>query len=285
MLGLTLLLVWIGQMIGGQQGMIYALIFAGIMNFVSYWFSDKIVLAMYRAREIKENDMPQVRSMVRALIQPAGLPMPRLYFIDTPMPNAFATGRDPKHAAVAVTRGILDILDEEELSGVIAHELSHVRNRDVLISTVAATVAGAIFMLARMAQWGAMFGGFGGRERDERGGGGIGLLVVAIIAPIAAMIIQMAISRSREYQADATGAQISGKPMALANALRKLANGVSRHPAQVSPTTAHMFIVNPLKGESLFALFSTHPPLEERIKRLEKMAGEKDGYKVPKVIY
>ena len=281
---MTLLLIWVGSLIGGQQGMVYAFIFAGVMNFVSYWFSDKIVLMMYGAKEIKETDMPELYATVRRLTASASLPMPRLYFMDTPMPNAFATGRNPQHAAVAVTRGILDLLDEKELSGVIAHELSHVRNRDILISTVAATIAGAIFMLSRMAQFAAMFGG-GSRDRDNNGGG-IGLIAVAIIAPIAAMVIQMAISRSREFQADATGAKISGDPMALANALRKLSQGVKRNPGvDVNPTTAHMFIVNPFNGKSLLTLFSTHPPLEERIKRLEKLSSEMSPYKVPKIIY
>lgn len=282
MLGMTLLLVWVGSMIGGRSGMVFAFIMAAVMNFVSYWFSDKIVLMMYGAKEIKENELPQVHEMVRRLTQQAGLPMPRLYYVNTPMPNAFATGRNPQHAAVAVTSGILELLNDNELSGVIAHELSHVKNRDVLISTVAATIAGAIFMLARMAQWAAIFGGSG---RDRENNNGLGLLVIAIIAPIAAMIIQMAISRSREYQADATGARISGNPLALAGALRKLTMGVQRNPVEVNPTTAHMFIVNPFSGKSLLTLFSTHPPLEERIKRLEKMADEMSPYKVPKIIY
>jgi heat shock protein HtpX len=283
MLVMTLLVVWVGQLVGGQQGMIMALIFAGVMHFVSYWFSDKIVLMMYGAKEIKPGDMPQLHDIVERLTKSSGLPMPRLYFIDTPMPNAFATGRNPEHSAVAVTRGILDILSDEELSGVIAHELSHVRNRDILISTIAATAAGAIFMLARMAQFAAIFGG--GRDRDGEGGNPIGLLVVAIIAPIAAMIVQMAISRSREYQADETGAKISGNPLALAGALRKLTEGVKRNPTEVNPTTAHMFIVSPFAGKSLLTLFSTHPPLEDRIQRLEKMAAESDKYKIPNIIY
>jgi heat shock protein HtpX len=282
MVGMTLLLVWVGSMIGGQNGMLFAFVMAFVMNFVSYWFSDKIVLFMYRAKEIKANELPQLHSVVGRLTQQAGLPMPRLYRIDTEMPNAFATGRDPQHAAVAVTQGILDLLNDNELSGVIAHELSHVKNRDILISTIAATIAGAIFMLARMAQWAAIFGG---GSRDGEKNNGIGLIVIAIIAPIAAMIIQMAISRSREYEADATGARISGAPLALAGALRKLATGVQRHPMQVNPTTAHMFIVSPFSGKSLFTLFSTHPPLEERIKRLEKMDADMKAYKVPKVIY
>jgi len=284
MVGLTLLLVAIGQMLGGQQGMIYALVFAGVMNFVSYWFSDKIVLMMYRAKPVTEQESPELYNMVRNLTVQAGLPMPKLYVMNTPMANAFATGRDPQHAAVAVTTGILSLLNNTELSGVIAHELSHVKNRDILISTIAATVAGAIFMLARIAQWGAMFGGGSHRDGDNNNNG-IALLVIAILAPIAAMIIQMAISRAREYEADATGARISGKPLALADALRKLVQSAQRRPVQVNPTTAHMFIVNPLSGKSLLSIFSTHPPLEERIKRLEKMASEMSGFKVPKIVY
>jgi len=269
MLALTLILIGIGNLLGGTQGMIIAFVLAAVMNFVSYWFSDKIVLSMYRAKKISESDMPELYSTVRTLTHAASIPMPGLYFIDTPMPNAFATGRSPKHAAVAVTKGIVDLLDARELSGVIAHELSHVRNRDVLISTVAATFAGAIFILARMAQFAAVFGG--GRGRNNRVGI-IGLLVVAIIAPIAAMVVQMAISRSREYEADVSGARISGDPLSLASALKKLQAGVQRSRAEVNPTTAHLFIVNPLSGRSLSALFSTHPPMEERIRRLEVMA-------------
>ncbi|MCX5781206.1 MAG: zinc metalloprotease HtpX [Elusimicrobia bacterium] len=284
MLLMTILLVSIGNLISGKQGMITAFIFAFFMNFISYWFSDKIVLAMYGAKEIKENALPQVRSIVQQLTSSQGLPMPKIYLINSPMPNAFATGRNPKHSAVAVTSGILDLLDEKELSGVIAHELSHVKNRDILIGTVAATLAGAIFMLARMAQFAAMFGGGGGRGR-ENNGGPLGMLIVAIVAPFAAMIIQMAISRQREYQADASGAKMLGDPLALASALRKLAVGVKRNPVQVNPTTAHMFIVSPFSGKSLFTLFSTHPPLEERIKRLESMAQEAKGYKIPKIVY
>jgi heat shock protein HtpX len=270
MLVMTLILIGIGNLLGGTQGMIIAFVLAGVMNFASYWFSDKIVLSMYRARKIEESDMPELHSIVRTLTHSASLPMPGLYFIDTPMPNAFATGRNPKHAAVAVTKGIVDLLDSRELSGVIAHELSHVKNRDVLISTIAATFAGAIFILARMAQFTAIFGG--GRGGRGNRGGVIGLLGIAIIAPIAAMIVRMAISRSREYQADVSGARISGDPMSLAHALRKLDAGVQHSRAEVSPTTAHLFIVNPLKGKSLFALFSTHPPMEDRIRRLEAMA-------------
>jgi heat shock protein HtpX len=270
MLGLTFLLMAIGNILGGRQGMIIALIFAGIMNFASYWFSDKIVLSMYRAKEIREADMPELYSIVRNLTQSDHLPMPRLYMVDTPMPNAFATGRNPQHAAVAVTTGIMGLLNGRELGGVIAHELSHVKDRDVLISSIAATMAGAIFILARMAQFGAMFGGMG-RDRENRGGV-IGLLAVAIIAPLAAMIIQLAISRSREYQADFEGARLTGDPMALADALQKLASGVRQNPVNVNPVTAPLFIVNPLKGQFLSTLFSTHPPMGERIRRLEEMA-------------
>jgi heat shock protein HtpX len=270
-------------MIGGRNGMMMAFAFAGVMNFVSYWFSDKIVLMMYGAKEMKPGELPRVERTVQHLTMQANLPMPRLYFINTPMPNAFATGRDPHHAAVAVTAGILDILDDKELAGVIAHELSHVKNRDILISTIAATAAGAIFMMARMAQFAAIFGG-GSRDR-EGGGSPIGMLAVAIVAPLAAMIIQMAISRSREYQADATGARMLGDPLALASALRKLELGVRQNPVEVNPTTAHMFIVSPFAGKSLLTLFSTHPPMQERIKRLEALAQEVHPYAAPKIIY
>lgn len=280
---LTMLMVVIGQQFGGRNGMILMFFFAVAMNFFSYWFSDKIVLMMYGAKEIKSGELPRVERAVQALAQKANLPMPRLYFINTPMPNAFATGRNPHHAAVAVTAGILDILDDKELAGVLAHELSHVKNRDILISTIAATVAGAIFMMARMAQFAAIFGG-GSRDR-EGGGNPIGLLVIAIVAPLAAMIIQMAISRSREYAADDTGGRMLGDPLALASALRKISVGVRQRPVEVSPTTAHMFIVNPLRGGSMLSLFSTHPPMEERVKRLEKLAQEVSPYAAPKVIY
>ncbi len=270
MLVMTLILIGIGNILGGTQGMIIAFVLAAVMNFASYWFSDRIVLSMYHAKKIEEQDMPELYSTVRNLTRQASLPMPGLYFIDTPMPNAFATGRNPDHAAVAVTSGIVDLLDSRELSGVIAHELSHVKNRDILISTIAATFAGAVFILARMAQFAAIFGG--GRDGRDSRGGVFGLLAVAIIAPIAAMIVRMAISRSREYQADASGAGISGDPLSLASALRKLESGVQRSRAEVNPSTAHLFIVNPLRGNSLLALFSTHPPMEDRIRRLENMA-------------
>lgn len=284
MLALTLLLVWLGGVIGGRQGMVIAFVIAAVMNFVSYWFSDKIVLAMYRAKEAGSGQMPELHSIVSRLASSAGLPKPRLYVINTSMPNAFATGRNPNHAAVAVTTGILDILSKDELEGVIAHELSHVKNRDILISTIAATIAGAVFMLSDMARFAAMFGGIGGRDSEDRGGG-IAVLAAAIIAPIAAVVIQMAISRSREYQADASGAAISGKPLALAGALRKLALAPRSRRDKVSPATAHMFIVSPLSGGSFLTLFSTHPPVDKRIKLLENMASEKTGMKVPKIVY
>ena len=265
---LTLLLVFIGNLIGGQQGMLIALIFAGIMNFISYWFSDKIVLGIYRAKKVTEAEAPDLVSLVRRTAQKAGLPMPKVYIIPTDTPNAFATGRNPSHSAVAVTEGILRILDQDELEGVISHELGHVKNRDILISSVVATVAGAISMLAHMAQWAAIFGGGRGRDR----GNGLGLLLMAIVAPLAALLIQMAISRSREFQADETGAKISHKPLALANALRKLHTTNLKLPLNANPSTAHMFIVNPLSGKGLVILFSTHPPVGERIKRLEELS-------------
>lgn len=269
---LTVLFVAIGYLIGGQGGMIIAFGFAVIMNFVSYWFSDKIVLSMYRAKKVEESDAPRLYSMVQRLATQAGLPGPRVYIIPDSSPNAFATGRNPANGVVAYTQGILDLLSEDELEGVTAHELAHIKNRDILTQTIAATIAGAIGMLASMAKWGAIFGGMGGRDDREGGGGGIiGLLVMAIVAPIAAMFVQMAISRTREYAADATGAQISGKPLSLANALRKLHNGAARRPMDANPATAHMFIVNPLSGRSMMSLFSTHPPVEERIARLEGM--------------
>jgi len=285
MLVMTLLLVLVGQLAGGRNGMMMALIFAGVMNFVSYWFSDKIVLFMYRAKEIKETENPELYMIVRNLTHLANLPMPRLYFINSPMPNAFATGRNPQHAAVAVTAGIMELLNKDELTGVIAHELSHVHNRDILIGSVAATLAGAIFMIARMAQFSAIFGG-GSRDGNNNNNNGIGLLVVAIVAPIAAMLIQMAISRSREFQADKSGAELCKKPLALASALEKLSAGIKRNPVQVNPTTAHMFIMSPFSGKSLFTLFSTHPPMEQRVKRLQQMAEDMKGsaYKVPNLI-
>ncbi len=266
---LTVLLVLAGGAIGGRSGMLFALIMAGVMNFVSYWFSDKIVLAMYGARQVTEADYPEFYGLVRQLAVQAGIPMPRVYVIPNDTPNAFATGRNPEHAAVAATEGILRILSREELLGVMAHELAHVKHRDILISSIAATVAGAITYLAHMAQWAAIFGG--GRDRDDEGGGLLGLLVMMIVAPLAAMLIQMAISRSREYEADRGGAAFSGNPLYLANALRKLEMANRQIPMEANPATAHMFIVNPLTGGGLMSLFSTHPPLEDRIRRLEAM--------------
>jgi len=268
---LTGLLMLIGGFFGGQQGVVIAFIFAMVMNFGSYWFSDKIVLSMYHAQPVSESEAPELYAMVKTLALKASLPMPRVYIIPGDTPNAFATGRDEHHAVVAVTEGILRILTREELEGVISHELTHIKQRDILIGSIAATLAGAIVMLANMAQWAAMFGG-ASRDDEEGGGGGIvGLIVMAIIAPIAATIIQMAISRSREYLADAGGAKISGKPYALANALGKLSRASQAIPMQANPSSAHMFIVNPLTGRSLMNLFSTHPPVEERIARLKSM--------------
>ena len=267
---LTVLLVMAGGAIGGRSGMTFALIMAGVMNFVSYWFSDRIVLAMYGAQEVSEAEQPQFYGMVRQLSLQAGIPMPRVYIIPSETPNAFATGRNPEHAAVAATTGILRILTRDELIGVMAHELSHVKHRDILISSIAATVAGAITYLAHMAQWAAIFGG--GRDRDEEGGSGFGMIIMAIVAPIAAMLIQMAISRSREYEADRGGASVSGNPLYLASALRKLQMANQQIPMDANPATAHMFIVNPLTGGGIMSLFSTHPPLEERVRKLEEMA-------------
>jgi heat shock protein HtpX len=273
---LTALLVWAGDLIGGRQGALIALIFAGAMNFFSYWFSDKMVIAMYQGQEITANDDPELYGIVQELAQKAGLPMPRVYILPQDTPNAFATGRNPQHAAVAVTQGIRRILTKRELAGVLGHELSHVINRDILVSTIAATLAGAISYLAYMAQWAMIFGG--GRDRDRDGGGGVfGLLFMMIVAPLAALLIQMAVSRSREYGADDGGAKITRDPLALASALRKLQLASENIPLQVNDATAnataHMFIVNPLSLGGLRALFSTHPPIEERIARLEKMVG------------
>jgi len=267
---LTVLLVFVGNLLGGQSGMLMAFMFALAMNFGTYWFSDKIVLRMYRAQEVSRADNPRLFDLGEELAGRAGLPMPRVYVIPGDQPNAFATGRNPQHAAVAVTEGIMRTLSADELRGVIGHELSHVKNRDILVGTVAATIAGAISMIANMAQWAMIFGG--GRSSDsEEGGGGIGGLVMMIVAPIAAMMIQMAISRSREYLADEGGAQIAGNPLPLASALRKLHQRAEQIPMHATPSTAHMFIVNPLHGGGLMKLFSTHPPMEERIARLEAM--------------
>jgi heat shock protein HtpX len=261
---MTLLLLFIGRAFGGQNGMVLALVFAAIMNFVSYFFSDKIALAMYRAQPASQEELPRVYQVVERLTQKIGIPMPKIYVIPTDSPNAFATGRNPRHASVAVTQGILNLLNDEELEGVLAHELGHVNNRDILISSVVATVAGAITMLARFGFW---FGGMG--DRDDRRGGGIGAILMLILAPIAATLIQLAVSRSREYQADASGAHYTGNPYALASALGKLDAYSRRLPMQASPSTAHLFIIQPLLGGMSFGnLFSTHPPIAKRIERL-----------------
>jgi heat shock protein HtpX len=271
---LTGLLVLIGDFFGGTTGMIIAFLFAVIINFGSYWYSDKIVLKMYGAKEVTPAESPNLHRIVDGLAMKAGLPKPKVYIVESGMPNAFATGRDPKHAAVAVTTGILNLLSHEEIEGVLAHELAHVMNRDTLISAVAATLAGVVTMLATMAQWAAIFGGFGSRDDDN--GGIIGLIAMAIVAPIAATLIQLAISRSREYVADAEGARICKKPWALADALQKLEYGNSNYKPSISDvqakeSSAHMFIVNPLKGGAIQSLFSTHPVTEERVKRLRAM--------------
>ncbi len=266
---LTLMLVYGGAYLGGRQGMTIALILAFLMNFVTYFFSDKIVLKMYRAREATEAEAPALYRIVRSLTQKAGMPMPKVYVIPSQSPNAFATGRNPNHAVVAATEGIMGILTEDELAGVMAHELAHVKHRDILIGTIAATIAGAISYLAMMARWAMIFGG---RSSEDRGGNPIVALVMMIVVPIAAMLIQMAISRSREYAADAGGAHIHGNPRSLASALRKLHKGVKAIPMNVNPATSHMLIVSPLSGRSMMKLFSTHPPMEERIARLESMS-------------
>jgi heat shock protein HtpX len=267
---LTGLLMLIGGWFGGQNGVVIAFFFAVVMNFGSYWFSDKIILSMVHAQAVSESEAPDLYAMVKNLALKASMPMPRVYIIPGDTPNAFATGRNEQHAVVAVTEGILRILSRDELEGVIAHELTHIRNRDILIGSIAATLAGAIVMLAHMAQWAAMFGG-AGRDDDEGGSNIVGLILMAILAPIAATLIQMAISRSREYLADAGGAKISGKPYGLAGALEKLSRASQAIPMEANPSMAHMFIVNPLTGRSLMNLFSTHPPIEERIARLRSM--------------
>ncbi|MBZ5509649.1 MAG: zinc metalloprotease HtpX [Acidobacteriia bacterium] len=275
---LTGFLLFVGQYFGGQNGMILALVFAGVMNFVSYFFSDKIALTMYRAQPVTREDLPRVYQIVERLTQRVGIPMPKIYVIPSDSPNAFATGRNPNHASVAVTQGILNLLTDDEMEGVLAHELGHVRNRDILISSIAATIAGAITLAARMAMWGAMFGGYGGRDERNRGGG-IGGLFMIILAPIAAMLIQLAVSRSREYAADDTGAHLTGNPYALASALRKLDEYSRRVPLPASPSTAHLFIVAPFLGVSglnLANLFSTHPPIAKRIERLTGRPAEFD---------
>jgi heat shock protein HtpX len=268
---LTCLVVLIGGAIGGQQGMLIAFVLAAGMNFASYWFSDRIVLSMYGAQPVTEAQAPELYAMVRRLATRGGIPMPRVYIMPSDTPNAFATGRNPEHAAVAVTEGIMRMLDEGELEGVLAHELSHVKNRDTLIMTVAATLAGVITYLAHMAQWAAIFGGRRSDDEDSGGGGMLGGLVMAIVAPIAAMLVQMAISRTREFQADASGARLSGQPWGLAKALEKLEMAASMAPMDATPATAHLFIVNPLRGGGIATLFSTHPPTSERIARRRSM--------------
>jgi len=266
---LTGLIVLCGGALGGRSGMVFALAVAAVMNLGSYWFSDKIVLAMYRAQPVSEAEAPRLYSIVQRLTARAGIPMPRIFVLQERSPNAFATGRNPSHAAVAVTAGLLEMMDDEELEGVIAHELGHVKNRDILISSIAATIAGAITMLASMARWAAIFGGVGGRDdRDGDSGGALGFIFMAILAPIAAVIIQMAVSRSREYAADASGARFAGSPAGLARALEKLGRASERIPMNANPATSHMFIVKPFSGRALLNLFSTHPPIEERIRRL-----------------
>jgi heat shock protein HtpX len=279
MVGLTVLLMVVGGAFAGRQGMIITFVLAMVMNLVSYWFSDKIVLRMYRAQEVSEADAPVLYSVTHELAMKMNMPMPKVYIIPSESLNAFATGRNPKHAAVAATQGILRTLTREELTGVMAHEISHVRNRDILIGTIAAAIAGAITMLAHMAQWALIFGG--GR-RDDRGTNPFVALAMIIVAPMAAGLIQMAISRSREYEADATGARLCGNPLWLASALKKLHMGSQRTPMDASPATAHMFIVNPLRGGGMLSLFSTHPPMEERIARLESMVyGQPVSGKLP----
>ncbi len=265
---MTVLLVWVGSVVAGPRGAWLFLVIAGVMNFGAYWFSDKLVLATYRAQPVSPSQAPELHAMVRALTERSGLPMPKLYLIPSPSPNAFATGRDPHHAAVAVTEGIVRLLSREELEGVLAHELAHVKNRDTLTGSIVATLAGAVTMLSRAAMFGAMFGG-----DSRRGGNPLAMLLVMILAPIAAVIVQMAVSRTREFAADRTGAKISGKPLALASALAKLERGAAMQPMrQAQEASAHQFIVNPLRGRGLTSLFSTHPSTADRVARLERMA-------------
>jgi len=269
---LTLLLVFVGRAIGGEQGMVFAFLFACVMNLGAYWFSDKLVLAMYRAQPLSESEAPSLHGMVRALADRAGMPMPKIYMIPSPAPNAFATGRNPRHAVVAVTQGILTLLSESELKGVLGHELAHVQHRDILIASVAATIAGAISMLSDMARWALMFGG-GRRDSRDRGANPLVLIVMIIVAPLAALLIQLAVSRSREFHADEEGARLAENPLPWASALKKLDAGARKIPMlEATPATAHLFIVNPLRADALAKLFSTHPPVEERIERLERMA-------------
>jgi heat shock protein HtpX len=266
------LLLWVGDLVGGMSGLTIALVFAVIMNFGAYWFSDKLVLAMYRAKEVKESEEPELYKIVREVAQLANIPMPKVYMINAPYSNAFATGRSPNKAAVAVTKGIVDLLNKDELKGVIAHEISHIRNRDTLIQAVAATIAGVISYVAFMARWGALFGGFGGNDRE--GGSGLELLVLAILTPLLAMIIQLAISRGREFLADESGAKLVHSGYGLASALEKLdasTKRISLRPTGQAQATAHLFITNPFRGEGFFQLFMTHPSIKERVKRLRSM--------------
>lgn len=275
--GLTLLLVFGGMALGGQEGMILAFVFALVMNFGAYFYSDKLVLSMYKAQELGEWDSPELFQVVRGLSRRAGIPMPKLYRVPSDQPNAFATGRNPEHAAVAVTDGIDRILSADELAGVLAHEIAHIKNRDILIGTLAATIAGAISMLANMAQWGLMFGG---SRNSERNGHPILVIIMMIVAPLAAMLVQMAISRTREYKADQTGAELLGTPIPLASALNKLEQSSRQIPMEAEPATAHMFIVSPLAGKGFSSLFSTHPPMEKRIAALMAMRRAGDSGRV-----
>lgn len=268
---LTLLLLWVGRMLGGPNGMTVAFIFALVMNFGAYWFSDRIVLMMYRAEEVNPQQSPRLHAILSHLTQEAHMPMPKVYSVPSATPNAFATGRNPHHAVVAITQGILEVLNDDELEGVLAHELAHIRNRDILISSIVATIAGAIFMVANMTRWAALFGGIERRNR-QRGDGVVSLVIMSIIAPLLALLIQLAVSRSNEYRADQSGSIISKKPRSLANALRKLQLASRRIPMNANPTTTHMFIVNPLSGGGVIKLFSTHPPVEERVRKLEELA-------------
>ena len=272
---LTVLLVFLGRLLGGSGGAMTAFIMALLMNFVFYWFSDKLVLAMYQAKPLSESDAPQAYRVVREIATRDHIPMPKLFWIATQTPNAFATGRSPKHASVAMTSGLLELMNEEELKGVLAHELSHVKNRDTLVMTIAASLAGAIMMLARMAQWSLWMGGGRGRNEENRGGAAmqlVAMLLIAVLAPLAAMLIQMAISRTREYSADSTGAKLAGTPQGLASALEKLNRAAKEYPLpNANPATAHLFIVYPLTAGAIANLFSTHPPIEERIRRLRTM--------------
>lgn len=279
LVALTALMVFVGRLIGGTGGMTFAFALALVMNFVAYWFSDKMALAMAGAKEVAESEAPELHRLVEQLASYARLPKPRVHIIDNPSPNAFATGRDPQHAAVAVTTGILNLLGPKELAGVLSHELAHIKNRDTLIATIVAAMAGAIMIMADMARWAMIFGGSRGEDEEEGGAAGlVGGLLMIILAPIAAMLIQLAISRAREYGADATGARISSQPLALASALEKLEMGVSMRPMAVNTAAAHLFIVNPLTGGGLMGLFSTHPPIADRAARLREMALRPSAY-------